>query len=231
MNSKQDSETAASLSASTTDETTQLTRMAEHLVALLRSIEAAKQAKRAGTENPVKLLRATAGRPFILGIDGPAGSGKTELARRIRERISADLIQMDDFFPRTAEEAEQNRRLHGAHLDYLRFLRDVATPLRQGGALRYAIYNCAIGDFHGEVKIAADTPLIIEGVYSCHPDYPIPYDLRVFLTTSPHEQLRRLRRRERPALLQRFQEEWLPYERAYFERFGIPGRADLIVEN
>ena len=47
------------------------------------------------------IITGFSGRPSegarIVGIDGPSGSGKSTLTRRIMDRTSATLVEIDDF--------------------------------------------------------------------------------------------------------------------------------------
>ena len=51
---------------------------------------------------------------------------------------------------------------------------------------------------------------------------PMPGWLRALLTVDAAEQLRRIRLRNGPAMLARFQEEWIPLEFQYFQAYHKP---------
>ena len=67
------------------------------------------------------------------------------------------------------------------------------------------------------------------GTYSLHPRYAGLYDLKIGLTIDPDEQLRRLRRRESPAMLRRFVREWIPMENRYLREWKILDQCDLVI--
>jgi uridine kinase len=68
---------------------------------------------------------------------------------------------------------------------------------------------------------------VVEGCYSHHPAFAALFDLKVFLTVPPQVQRERILRRSGPALLRRFEEEWIPLEELYFSRFGIEEQSQI----
>jgi uridine kinase len=36
--------------------------------------------------------------PYLIGIAGPSGSGKSELSRRLAKRLNAPVISMDSYY-------------------------------------------------------------------------------------------------------------------------------------
>jgi thymidylate kinase len=74
--------------------------------------------------------------------------------------------------------------------------------------------------------VSAKNLTVIEGSYSIHPEIANEYDIRVFLTVSPEEQLRRIRARNGKNA-ERFQQEWIPLEEKYFDSFKVQENCDL----
>ena len=79
------------------------------------------------------------------------------------------------------------------------------------------------------VRVTPKKLNIVEGSYSMHPTLADHYDLRVFLTVEAEEQSRRILRRNRPAMHNRFMEEWVPMENRYFREFGIASKCDIVI--
>lgn len=77
------------------------------------------------------------------------------------------------------------------------------------------------------------TPRLVltEGSYSLHPELAAFYDLKVMLTVSPAEQMRRIRERNSPETAARFESVWIPLEERYFEACRVREMADLILDN
>lgn len=67
----------------------------------------------------------------------------------------------------------------------------------------------------------------MEGAYACHPELWGHYNLRVFLSVEPEEQLRRIKRRNGPEKTAMFIRRWIPFEEQYFKAFDIQARCDM----
>ena len=70
--------------------------------------------------------------------------------------------------------------------------------------------------------------VIVEGSYSHHPSLAPYYDIRIFVTCSPDEQARRLRKREGERY-SNFVERWIPLEEGYFANYSIEENAEMMV--
>lgn len=68
---------------------------------------------------------------------------------------------------------------------------------------------------------------MVEGSYSCHPELWGDYDLHIFLSISPDEQLRRIQARNGSDKVRDFQWKWIPLEERYFQTFQIAQRCEL----
>jgi hypothetical protein len=85
--------------------------------------------------------RITPGVPFIIGIDGCGGSGKSVLADHIARALmnraySVGLIRMDDFYLPEAARADGFLEM-GAGFDWRRLEEQVLKPARRDQPLRY----------------------------------------------------------------------------------------------
>ena len=69
--------------------------------------------------------------------------------------------------------------------------------------------------------------MVVEGSYSCHPALWDNYDLHVFLTLSPSEQMERITRREGADRAVIFRDRWIPMEEKYFKTFQIAQQCEL----
>jgi uridine kinase len=81
-----------------------------------------------------------------------------------------------------------------------------------------------------EIEVLPKNLIVIEGVYSMHPDFGKYYDLAVFLDISPIIQKERILNRNSSLFAKRFFEEWIPLENEYFTKTNIKKRCDLIIE-
>lgn len=177
----------------------------------------------------IKHLLAEKGR-VIVAIDGRCGSGKTTLAAQLQQELSAAVFHMDDFFLQPHQRTEQRLHEAGGNVDYERFLAEVLTPLMAGKAVTYRPFSCAKQALEPPVTVESCPLTVVEGSYACHPTLWEGYDLRVFLTVEPEEQLRRIRHRSGEEKARVFAEKWIPLEERYFAAFDLERRCDMVLE-
>ena len=165
----------------------------------------------------------------VCALEGGAATGKSTLAGQLSAWYQAPVIAMDDFFLPPALRTPERYAQTGGNIDDERFDREVAAPLRARTPFSYAVYDCHQDCMAGEKRIPAAPVILVEGVYSLHPRFRDVYNLRLFLRTSPEIQDARLRQRG-DWLYRRFQELWLPLERAYFASEDWGALCDAVIE-
>lgn len=163
----------------------------------------------------------------LIAIDGRCAAGKTSLAASLAEFGGCNILHMDHFFLRPEQRTVQRLREAGGNVDYERFLEEVLIPLRNAKQFEYRPFDCRRQEMAEAIRIEPKPVNIIEGSYSCHPALRGYYDLTVFLSVSPEEQLRRIRVRNGEEGAARFQDRWIPLEENYFQSLGIPENCDL----
>jgi uridine kinase len=81
------------------------------------------------------------------------------------------------------------------------------------------------------VEVPSGVPVVVEGVSATDDRVPVPWDVTVWLDTPADARRQRiLARDENPALLRRWQSDWLPSEQAYAAAQRPWLRVDLIVD-
>ncbi len=171
-------------------------------------------------------------RPTIVAIDGRCASGKTTLAARLEEILGCTVVHLDDYFLRPEQRTPERLAAAGGNIDYERFLAEALLPLRSGiKELSLRRFDCHLMELIPPERLRPAPIVVAEGSYSCHPALWDSYDLRVFLTVSPKEQLRRIALRGGESALAAFRERWIPLEEAYFKAFDIAARCDAVFEN
>lgn len=160
-----------------------------------------------------------------LVLDGDCAAGKTSLAALLAPLYPATVIHMDDFFLPPALRTVERLAQPGGNVHAERFADEVLTPLLTGGAFTYGAYDCHSGQTR-PVTVRPQPVVLIEGSYALHPAFDAAYRqlgaVRALLTVDAAEQLRRIRLRNGPAMLARFQEEWIPLEFQYFQAYHKP---------
>ncbi|WP_369916128.1 uridine kinase [Plantactinospora sp. KBS50] len=159
----------------------------------------------------------------IVGIDGPSGSGKSHLARRLSEALAAPVIEVDDFVSWDNFAGWWDR-----------FDTQVLAPLLRGEDAVYQTRDWTdwYGDTLGEWKTQRWSPaLIFEGVtctrretigrlaYTIWVDAPAPLRLA-----------RGLARDGSLAGAERLWRNWMAEEEKFFASDGTRDRADLIID-
>jgi len=164
---------------------------------------------------------------LLIAIDGRCAAGKTTLAAYLQNVYDCNVFPMDHFFLRPEQRTSERLNEPGGNVDYERFLKEVMEPLRQGGDFAYRPYACQRLDFCEAITIQESSINIVEGSYSCHPTLWDYYDLRIFLTVEPEEQLRRIIDRNGAERAVDFKDKWIPLEERYFSAFNIMERCDF----
>lgn len=163
---------------------------------------------------------------MLVAIDGRCASGKTTLAARLKEELHCNVIHMDYFFLRPEQRTRKRLGEPGGNVDYERFLEEVMHPFRQGKPFSYRRFDCKSMDFVSEIQVEPNALTIVEGAYCCHPALWDFYDLHIFLSIEPEEQLRRIAQRNGDQALVTFRERWIPLEEHYFLEYHIQERCD-----
>jgi uridine kinase len=165
------------------------------------------------------------GRTHLIGIDGPAGSGKTSLAANVQARAEArglhtGLIHMDDLYDGWAGAV----RGFGLLRDHV--LQRIADG-REGRYRRYDWHLGAYAELH-VVPVTVDL-LVVEGVTSCDRDADRWQSLRLWVETSNEVRLDRGIARDGEALRDHWL-EWMRWERDHFAEQETRSRAHVIVD-
>ena len=75
----------------------------------------------------------------------------------------------------------------------------------------------------GPMVPVGDGPIVlVEGAYALHPGCQGQYGVTSCFDIDSEQQRRRILDRNGPAMLRRFEEEWIPLERKYAQAFGLP---------
>ena len=163
----------------------------------------------------------------IVAIDGRCGAGKTTLASELQNRLSCNVIHMDDFFLRPHQRSEERLAEPGGNIDYERFIEEVLIPLQKNEPFTYKPYSCATQSFGEPIRIVPGNLTIVEGSYSCHPKFWDFYDLHIFLDVESEEQIRRIKNRCGEDGAINFQNIWIPLEEHYFRTYKIKEKSKI----
>ena len=177
----------------------------------------------------VDALRKTQDR-VILVLDGMAAAGKTTAAGLLAARWAAPVIHMDDFFLPPALRTEERLSAPGGNVHHERFRDEVLPFLRTDRPFSYQSFDCGRMDFCSTRTVPAAPVLLVEGAYAMHPLLGRYWDAAAFFSIDPETQRARILRRNGEEGWKAFAGRWIPMENAYHAAFGIPARADILIE-
>jgi len=165
---------------------------------------------------------------MLLAIDGRCASGKTTLAKILQEKTACSVFHMDDFFLRPEQRTAERLLQPGGNVDYERFLLEIMNPIQEGKEIvSFRPYDCHTQKLLQLIETKISPLIIVEGSYSCHPLLMNFYNLKVFLTITPQEQLQRILVRNGSEQAKQFEKRWIPLEEQYFLTFQIQQSAEL----
>lgn len=165
--------------------------------------------------------------PIVIAIDGMCGSGKTTLGKWLHEELpDSNLFSMDDYFLQPHQKTSKRLKEIGGNVDYVRFKEEILDHLNERQGLDFQRFDCRTQTLQAKKHADWQPFVIIEGSYSQHPYFGNKYDLRIFCEVTEEEQKSRIFKRNGAEKLQRFLNEWIPKENAYFTKYKIKEMAD-----
>lgn len=181
-------------------------------------------------EELIKEIKAIPRENPVIAIDGRCASGKTSLAKELAEKIGASIIHMDDFFLRPEQRTAERYAEAGGNVDYERFLEEVLEPLSFNEVCYYYPFDCKTMTLRSEfIYVDGSKPVIIEGSYSLRPEFRQFYDYKIFMNVNNKKQLERIEKRN-PDKIERFKNEWIPYEEHYFETYPVQNMVNKSID-
>ena len=181
-------------------------------------------------------------RPTIVGIAGGTASGKTSIARKVREAIGTEhstLIELDSYYRDLSDlDFEERARVNFDHPQAFDFELLLAhlRMLRAGDGVEMPVYDYVRHNRRSESIPAAARPLIVvEGILILwHPEIRDLLDIKVFVDTPDDLRLmRRIRRdtaergRSRESVLKQYEDTVRPSHLEWCEPTKI--HADVII--
>jgi uridine kinase len=159
----------------------------------------------------------------IAGVDGPSGSGKSHLARRLAGTLSAPIVEIDDFVSWDSFAGW-----------WPRFDAQVLTPLLAGRDAVYQVRDWS--DWHGsslgDWKTLPWSPtVIVEGVTCTRRETIGRIGYAVWVEAPEHLRLARgLARDSGFADADELWNRWMIEEEQFFRSDGTRERADIIID-
>ena len=167
----------------------------------------------------IQALPPRAGSARVVAVDGPAGSGKTEFARRLASALGAPVVHLDDLCPGWSGLAKASARL----------VEWILAPLAAGRSARYRRYDWERERYAEWHYVPSAPVVVIDGVTSGSRAVAAYLSLLVWVDAPLAVRMVRGIERDREASRGRW-ERWVEQEAAIFWTEGTQERADLKVD-
>lgn len=161
--------------------------------------------------------KGDAAAPFVVGIDGRSGSGKTDLADALAARLGWPLLHLDDLYPGWEGLARAPRIL----------AEEVLLPLRAGDDASVPTWDWAAGRPGPRVRLPWTPHLLVEGCGAGADPAGALLDLLVWLEAPADLRRDRALARDGETFAPHWQ-EWSEQEERVLA--GVRERADLVVD-
>jgi uridine kinase len=180
--------------------------------------------------------------PFVIGVAGGSGSGKSTVSQQVLASFGADMVSVvmqDDYYRDQSDLAPEVRRKqnydHPQAFDWPLLVRHVRA-LRNGEAIGMPVYDFTIDNRTDDTILVEPAPVIvIEGLFALYDaDLRDMMSLKIFVDTAPDIRfIRRMQRDivERGRALEGIVSQYLETVRPMHKQFIEPTRrhADIIL--
>ena len=187
--------------------------------------------------------RQQADRPFILGITGIDGAGKSRFAAALRRYLDSrnyrtQIIHLDDFHnPLAVRYAGENQMQNYYHRSFNldEIINKLLRPVHQKNTFstRLPVLNPATdeNDTEKEYSFNAETIVIFEGVFLLREELSPYLDYTVFLEIPFEESQKRAKQRDTDDIVAKYDTKYLPAQKKYLAKFPPDKHADIIIDN
>jgi uridine kinase len=182
-------------------------------------------------------------KPFVVGISGIDGAGKTSFAEDLESflvdrGLKTQAIYLDDFHnPKEIRYAGKDpadnyfNRSFNISLIVAKLLK----PLRRKRAFSTRMtvldYRTDRYDTEREFTFGPDTIVIFEGVFLFRKELAPYIDYKIHLDITFEESKRRAKERDPEAILEKYDEKYLPAQTKYLKEYPPDKTADMVIDN
>ena len=173
---------------------------------------------------------------YVVGIDGPGGSGKSAFAEKLSQqfaalRVAVASVHNDDFYFESGIRSRLPVHLKpvGGDFDWIRLRDQVLVPLRSGKTAHYTRYDWASDRLAENHEVQPQGIILVEGVYSTRAELRELYDFRIWVECPRELRLSRGLARDGEAGRSRWVDDWMPAEDRYVDEHRPQAFADAII--
>ena len=173
-------------------------------------------------------------RPFVIGIDGLSGAGKTTLAETLAELLgNTTVIHTDDVFlpmPDYKKLTLDPIKVFEKYCDWKRLRDQVLIPLSKNQPSKLQTYDWGSNSLERYIPIKPSRFLIIEGTSAYRPELINYFDFTIFVKTNEKLRSKRILEREGAAGMEIFNRCWSPAQDWYMKQYYPEKIADFIFD-
>jgi len=182
-------------------------------------------------------------RPFVVGISGIDGSGKTVFTEALADCLKdrgrrVQVIHLDDFHnPREVRYAGENQadNYYNRSFNVQSIIDNLLVPARTKGKYRTTLTLLDLDtdkyEIEKEYSFDSDTIVLFEGVFLFRKELAPYIDYQIYLDISYEESKKRALERDAEAIIDRYDTKYLPAQRKYLEEYPPQKVADIIIDN
>ncbi len=187
--------------------------------------------------------RKSTDRPFIVGISGIDGSGKTMFTRALASYMvdrhrRVQVIHLDDFHnPREVRYAGEDQADNYYHrsFDIQKIIDNLLIPARRKGKHTVTLTLLDLDtdkiEIDKEFVFDSDTIVLFEGVFLFREELTPYIKYNIYLDIPFEESKKRARERDARAVLEKYDTKYLPAQAKYLEKYPPHEAADMIIDN
>jgi len=182
-------------------------------------------------------------RPFVVGISGIDGSGKTEFSNALEKFLTdhnyrIQAIHLDDFHhPKEFRYAgkDQADNYYNRSFNFNLVVEKLLKPLKGKSAFSTKMtlldYQTDKYDIEREFSFGTDTIVIFEGVFLFRKELAPYIDYKIFLNITFAESRKRAKRRDPQAVVKKYNEKYLPAQARYLKEYPPETTVDMVIDN
>lgn len=162
---------------------------------------------------------AQCGKVRVIGIDGPAGSGKTTLAHQLSLALGeCPVVHMDDLYNGWNQDLETELGQ--------RIVQSILLPIAAGKSAHYEKFDWYANTFTSSSEIVTTSYLILEGVGSSNRIVSPYLSYRIWIEADPDVVEARIVNRDGPQVRSHLP-AWRIKETQYFDSHSVMAHANL----
>lgn len=195
-----------------------------------------------------KIVKKPKDRPFLIGIDGISGSGKTTTSENVSRTLEqlgyrVHKISFDNFWSSTedcrAMRFNPEKPIVGSDYRWQKLRDEILIPLHEKKPVNCVVNDdsvevdhfCAVDVISYDNLLAENDVIIVEGVFIVRDELRKYYDYSIFIKSPRKISFDRVLEREGDYMKQWYQNYWHPEENLYLKRQEPHTKVDWLIDD